>query len=1211
MTNKVFLLLSFLIPIFISSAQVILPDEIIFCDQSAQFGSAVSSIGDVNGDGYGDIGVGAYSYDNGELNEGRVYIFHGSNTGIDSIPELTLESNQASANFGFAVSGAGDVNGDGFDDIIIGAYNFDNGQTNEGAAFIYLGSASGINPIPNIMLESNQASANFGWSVSGAGDINADGFDDIIVGAQNYDNGNTNEGAAFIYHGSATGINGIANIILEINSTNAAFGTSVSDAGDINNDGFDDIIVGAPDYNSKGKVNVYHGSVTGLNSTPNSNLLGFQNFAEFGYSISSAGDVNNDGFDDIIIGAYQHDNIESNEGRATIYIGTSDGIYTSGYPREINQVDAQFGYSVSGAGDVNADGYDDVIIGARYYENGESNEGAGFIFLGSDFPYVGLTPFNIMEGNQFGGNVGSSVAGSVDFNGDGTSDLFIGGTLYDNGVVAGAALIYYYAGCLQNFYLDGDGDGYGNALIDTLSCSNIIGFVTDTTDCDDSQFSTHPGAAEYLNGIDENCDGILDNLAPVIEWQTTIGGSEYERLSTIQESEEGGYIIGGFSTSDISGDKTVINNGSDDYWILKLDVDGNIDWQKVYGGNNSDFHGYTQQTSDGGFILSGHSYSRISGDKTEDSIGYSDFWIIKIDAIGNIEWQNTIGGNNFDLLYCPVKQTTDGGYILGGTSDSGMSGDKIEPSIGSLDMWIIKLDESGNIDWQNTIGGSSVDELKSIEQTDDGGFIIGGDSHSGITGDKTEANNGSDDWWILKLDAFGNIVWQNVIGGSGTEGITSMIQTFDGGFIGVGLSYSGISGDKSEPNIGFADNWIVKLNNIGEIEWDRTIGGNDYESPTSILQTTENTFLIGSYTSSDISGYKSENCFGGDDFWYFMLDQDGEFLWDKSQGGSQSDLLLSIVQTSDGGFILGGASNSDISGTKTEMSEGGMDYWIIKLSPICSPSPELCNSLDDNCNGLIDDGITETISISAGGPITFCQGGNVLLTATYSGATVQWKKNGTNIPGATSPTYLVNIKGTYTCVTTSPCGTTLSSPIMVNVIKNPPASITAGGATTFCAGGSVILTANAGGGLSYQWYKGASIIAGATSINYTATLAGNYKCRVTKTATGCFKNSNVIIVSVPCKEGELVNDENAFTIFPNPNDGTFTIEANVKTQDFASSESTIEIYNNLGQLIYSKEINSNDGLINENIEIKNIIPGIYLVKLWNNNIHNVKNIIIE
>lgn len=126
------------------------------------------------------------------------------------------------------------------------------------------------------MLESNQASANFGWSVSGAGDINADGFDDIIVGAQNYDNGNTNEGAAFIYHGSATGINGIANIILEINSTNAAFGTSVSDAGDINNDGFDDIIVGAPDYNSKGKVNVYHGSVTGLNSTPNSNLLGFK-----------------------------------------------------------------------------------------------------------------------------------------------------------------------------------------------------------------------------------------------------------------------------------------------------------------------------------------------------------------------------------------------------------------------------------------------------------------------------------------------------------------------------------------------------------------------------------------------------------------------------------------------------------------------------------------------------------------------------------------------------------------------------------------------------------------------------------------------------------------------------------------------------------------------------------------------------------------------
>ncbi|MGB4931537.1 MAG: T9SS type A sorting domain-containing protein, partial [Chitinophagales bacterium] len=216
-----------------------------------------------------------------------------------------------------------------------------------------------------------------------------------------------------------------------------------------------------------------------------------------------------------------------------------------------------------------------------------------------------------------------------------------------------------------------------------------------------------------------------------------------------------------------------------------------------------------------------------------------------------------------------------------------------------------------------------------------------------------------------------------------------------------------------------------------------------------------------------------------------------------------------------------------------------------------------------------------------------------------------------NIPGATGATYNVTTKGNYTCVTTSACGTVESTPIFVNVIKNPNASISAGGPTTFCAGGSVILTEVAVAGCTYQWYKGASPIAGATSLTYTATTSGNYKCRVTKAATGCFKNSNAIAVSVPCREGEMINDENAFSIYPNPNNGTFIIEATATTQNFASTESTIEIYNNLGQLIFSKKIISNDGIINEAIELKNITPGIYLVKLWNNNIYNVKNIIIE
>jgi hypothetical protein len=195
-----------------------------------------------------------------------------------------------------------------------------------------------------------------------------------------------------------------------------------------------------------------------------------------------------------------------------------------------------------------------------------------------------------------------------------------------------------------------------------------------------------------------------------------------------------------------------------------------------------------------------------------------------------------------------------------------------------------------------------------------------------------------------------------------------------------------------------------------------------------------------------------------------------------------------------------------------------MTSGLLNSSAIALQQLKFVTAIDDNCDGLVDNGVVETVNISAGGPTTFCQGGSVVLTATYSGASLQWKKNGVDIVGATSShilqqlqEHMLQLRQVYVVLT--------STEISVVANKNPTAAITAGGPTTFCSGGSVVLTANAGGGLSYQWYKGATAIAGATSINYTATTTGNYKCRVTKTATGCFKNSNAISVSVTCKSG--------------------------------------------------------------------------------------------
>ena len=720
--------------------------------------------------------------------------------------------------------------------------------------------------------------------------------------------------------------------------------------------------------------------------------------------------------------------------------------------------------------------------------------------------------------------------------------------------------------------------------------------------------------------------------APAIEWQNNIGGVSLDYLYKIIQSNDGGYVLLGNSYSSISGDKTESSNGLTDYWILKLDPVGNIIWQNTIGGDDLDTPTEIIQCSDNGYLICGYSLSSASGDKTESVIGGTgeyDIWIVKLDPEGEIEWENTIGSDGEDFVY-DVVNAHDGGFIIGGSSNGGISGDKNMVSLGSDDYWILKISDLGIIQWQKRIGGFDSDVINSIEATTDNCYIILGSSYSGIGGDKTEPNPGiwDSDLWVLKIDLYGDIIWQNTIIANKNDQGVSIHQTSDNGYIIGSTTYSDAAFDKSENHYGGDgknDFWIIKLNESGDIEWDNNIGGLDYDYCKNAIQTDDGGYLVGGKTTG-AGGDKIGYIFSYD-YWILKLGVDGSIIWQDVLGGNGADYMEGFTETSDGGFILAGYSNSQISWDHNEYNIGSLDYWAVKLYPDCVV--ETCNALDDNCNGLIDDAIVETINISAGSPIIFCQGGNVLLTATYSGTSVQWKKNGINITGATSSTYSVIKTGDYTCVTTSPCGTATSSIIHVIVNKNPAASISAAGATTFCAGGSVTLNEVPVTGSSYQWFKGASAIAGATFTNYIATTAGNYKCRVTKTASGCFKNSNTIVVTVPCKEGEeLMNEENNnFTIFPNPNTGTFNLVYNVPTgatspyggpwgpisplKGGPMGVTTLEIFNSLGQQIHSQQINSCDGNINETISINNLSSGIYYIRMRTNDIHYEKKLIIE
>ncbi|MFI5171107.1 MAG: T9SS type A sorting domain-containing protein [Chitinophagales bacterium] len=724
-----------------------------------------------------------------------------------------------------------------------------------------------------------------------------------------------------------------------------------------------------------------------------------------------------------------------------------------------------------------------------------------------------------------------------------------------------------------------------------------------------------------------NC--IMFSQAPGISWQNTIGGYTSDLLQSSQQTSDGGYILGGYSNSNGGGDKSELSMGAYDYWVVKLTAAGIVEWQNTIGGGADDYLFCIRQTTDGGYILAGYSASGITGDKTEALIGSTDYWVIKLNSAGAIEWQNTIGGNNYDYLIS-IEQTTDGGYILGGHSLSSIYGDKTEFSNGGTDYWIIKLSSLGAIEWQNDIGGTGNDYLYAIHQTTDGGYILGGYSNSPTLFDKTEASL-SYDYWVVKLNSIGNIEWQNTIGGDVFDQLYDIQQTADGGYILGGSSNSNLSGDKTEASFGLYDYWIIKLTAAGIIEWQNSIGGSGDDLMRSIQQTSDGGYILGGNSNSGISGDKTEAAIGIYDYWVIRLNSTGSIVWQNTIGGAGDDNLRSVIQNDADAYLLAGYSTSGISGDKTEATIGGAganDYWVIKLLPDCMP--EICNGVDDNCNGLIDDAITESITISAGGVTTFCQGGSVALIATHTGTTLQWKKNGVNIPGATSGTYVATQKATYTCTTTSFCGTTTSTGIYVTVNKNPTASITAGGATTFCAGGSVTLTETPVAGSTYQWYKGASALAGATLTNYIASTAGNYKCRVTKTATGCFKNSNAISVSVPCREGQNhdlldLEDSQDFVIYPNPNNGTFTISAS--SAPLLSLRETndiiLEVYNSFGQLIYSQNIctvhgilrascgYSSNGTINQSISIDNLSSGIYFVRVGDGVYYEEQKLIIE
>lgn len=421
----------------------------------------------------------------------------------------------------------------------------------------------------------------------------------------------------------------------------------------------------------------------------------------------------------------------------------------------------------------------------------------------------------------------------------------------------------------------------------------------------------------------------LNAQSPQIVWQKCLGGSYHDRSQSINNTADGGYIMAGHTQSndgDVSG-----NNGWHDMWVVKLSSTGNIEWQKCLGGTEADEANSIIQTIDGGYIVAGWTMSN-DGDVTGNHSTEGDMWVVKLSNSGDIEWQKCLGGSESEIAYS-IIQTIDGGYIIAGRAESN-DGD-VFGNHGS-DSWIVKISSSGIIEWQKCLGGSNDDVAHSIKQTSEGGYIVA--SHSYSNDGDVFGNHGAYDIWIVKLSDTGNIEWQKCLGGTSEEYVSSISQTLDGGYILAGGTFSN-NGDVSG-NHGGLDFWVVKLSNVGLIEWQKCYGGSDFERAESIIQTIDGGFIVGGYTFShdgDI-GF----LYGAVDFWIIKLNNQGAIEWQKTLGGSDEDRLTSILQTIEGGYIASGyvrSNNYNVSG-----NHGGYDFWIVELTATLNV-PELSKKI--------------------------------------------------------------------------------------------------------------------------------------------------------------------------------------------------------------------------------------------------------------------------
>lgn len=406
------------------------------------------------------------------------------------------------------------------------------------------------------------------------------------------------------------------------------------------------------------------------------------------------------------------------------------------------------------------------------------------------------------------------------------------------------------------------------------------------------------------------------NKPPIKIWDKTFGGNDDDFPQTPQSiiaTPDGNFIVVGYSSSVAKIDRIDNNKG---LWLMKINGEGKKIWDKSF--DDGEIVNSSIICVNDGFIIAG---AIITG--YYNGRNTSDYWIAKFNNNGIKLWNKTFKGSmNSSNTPNSIITTKSGEIIIAGSSNSKITNDKTSDNFDYSDLWILKLDSNGLKIWDKTVSKkNSFDYPQMMIDSKDGGFLVLGMS---ITSEENI--------WIVKFDGLGEIIWDKIFEAKQARNeVRDIVMAHDGGFVIAGTSSANIAGDKTEISKGQNDYWIIKINSSGQKIWDKTFGGDRFDRPFSILNTSDKGYIIIGSSESSISGDKTEANKGLSDLWLIKISSNGQKIWDKSIGGNKNDSPCTVLKTSERKFIILGSSESDISGDKSEKSRGGTDYWLVKL----------------------------------------------------------------------------------------------------------------------------------------------------------------------------------------------------------------------------------------------------------------------------------------